>query len=167
MDKYFQHQIEYELDHIEANLDAFIAQMNITSLEDLLHVYDDHELCVMDQDGKYVDDIPLNEEVDRIQRIMRSIHMKSHSYDIHMRRMLAVKVPSSIKQISHRARMATIYGIKHHIDKNYNKLAPMERAAIDRIVNNRKVLVSTMTAKMIPHIQHIEGARLVHTHHYK
>jgi hypothetical protein len=155
-------QIGQVLDKIESNLDAFIAQLNITSLEDLLHIYDDSELCIMDSDGNYVQDIPMNEEVDRMERIMRSIRMKSHSYDIHLHRKLAVKFPSSIQKISHRARAATLYYVKHHIDKNYNKLAPMERAQIDRIVKGRKGLVSSMTTKMYNHIRDIEHTRLAH-----
>jgi hypothetical protein len=158
------HHIHHVLDNIEYNIDQFIQQLNITSLEDLLHVYDDNELCISDHNGKYVSDIPINEEVDRITRIMRSIKMKSHSYDIHLHRKLALKSPSSIKQISHRARAATLYYVKHHIDKNYNKLSPMERAQIDKIVKNRKGLVTSMTNKMVNKIRDIEHVRLSHHH---
>jgi len=156
--------IHHVLDNIEQDIDAFIAQLNITSMEDLLHVYDDSELCIMDQDGKYLQDITINEEVDRVTRILRHIKMQSHSYDIHLHRKLAVKFPSSIQKISHRARMATLYHVKHHIDKNYDRLSPMEKAQIDRIVKSRKNIVSSMTTRMIPKISAIEHNRIAHHH---
>lgn len=160
-------QIHHTLDNIESNFDSFIDQLNISDIEDILHVYDDSELCICDQNGNYLHDIDtdnINEEVDRVTRILRHIKMQSHSYDIHLHRKLAVKFPSSIQKISHRARMATLYHVKHHIDKNYDKLSPMEKAQIDRIVKSRKNIVSTMTSKMIPKIGAIEHNRIAHHH---
>lgn len=157
-------EINKKLDSIEQDIEAFISQLNITSFEDVLHVYDDHELCIIDQDGKYVSEIPkeVDESDSRVARIKRSIWMKSHSYGLHVRRMLAVKVPSTLRKLQHRARNATLYSIKRHIDKNYSKLAPMEKAAIDQVVKRREHMVNAISNKLVQKIASFEHNRIAH-----
>lgn len=139
---------------------------HIDSLEDILDVYDDDELHIVDEDGTHVSHLneevePITEVLSRIERIRAKLRFAKSASKRERKLKIALHTKSSTAKINHRARVMAIKLMKEKIAKKpLSQLSLSEKERLERIIQSKKKVLNRMALKLSPRIRAIESARL-------
>ena len=164
---------EDELDLDDAELDKMAQEVNHE--DDILDVYDDHELGIIDDEtGEEVEkDVKeeleaMNEVLSRAERLKAKVRFARSSSKRARKTKLALKSRSSAKTLNSRARKLAVNLIKKRIArKPLNKLTLGEKERIEKIISKKKVLVNRLAMRLVSRVKKIETDRLSHKKYTK
>jgi hypothetical protein len=165
---------EEKEDEVEVDDEDFSDEIeSITDPEHILHLYDDEELAVIDDEGNEVEDDDdddeeddkeqVDEAISRIERMKRKIRFARTKSKRERRRSIAIKRRSTQPVINRRARKHAILMLKKRLArKPLDKLSVQEKERLERIVQQRKKLIDRLAVRLAPKIRKIESERLRH-----
>lgn len=145
---------------------------DIDSEDDILDLYDEDELVIVDEDsGEEIKedldsdlDQQLNEVLSRQERMRAKIRFARSSAKRSHRLKIALKRHSSVDKINSRARTLAIQLIKRRLSKkNPSEMSVSEKERVEKIVAKRKKLIDRLAMKLVPRIRKIEQTRLSHS----
>lgn len=144
----------------------------VDSEDDVLDVYDDEELALVDDDtGEHVDELKedvLNEVLSRMERIKAKARFARSASNRERRIKIALKTRSSSSTLNRRARKLAIKLLKSKLAKKpLNKLSVGEKERLERIIAKRKTLINRLAMKLVPKVRRIENTRLTHKSYTK
>ena len=144
----------------------------IDTEEDILDVYDDKELAIIDDEtGEHIDDVEdkevkeeaLNEVLSRIERMKAKTRFAKTKAKRERKARIALKSRSSNDTINKRARRLAVQLMKQRLArKPLAQLSVGEKERLERIVKKRKVIVNRLAMKLAPRVRKIENTRLAH-----
>ena len=136
------------------------------------HCYDDHELCIIDDEtGEHLHD--LHEEVimevlSRMERIKAKVRFARSESKRERKTRVALKTHSNVKTINGRARRLAIQMMKLKIAKRpLDKLSVSDKERIERMMAKRKVVINRLAMKLVPRVRKTENDRLSHKNYTK
>ena len=164
---------EDELDLDDAELDKMAKEVNHE--DDILDVYDDHELGIIDDEtGEEVEkDVKeeletMNEVLSRAERLKAKVRFARSSSKRARKTKLALKSRSSAKTLNSRARKLAVNLLKKRIArKPLDKLTLGEKERIEKIISKKKVLVNRLAMRLVSRVKKIETDRLSHKKYTK
>ena len=164
---------EDELDLDDAELDKMAKEVNHE--DDILDVYDDHELGIIDDEtGEEVEnDVKeeletMNEVLSRAERLKAKVRFARSASKRARKTKLALKSRSSAKTLNSRARKLAVNLIKKRIArKPLDKLTLGEKERIEKIISKKKVLVNRLAMRLVSRVKKIETDRLSHKKYTK
>lgn len=151
-----------ELDHIANQVD---------DEDDILHLYDDEELAVVDDDTQDVVDVPsavvnenmLSEVLSRAARIRARVRFTQTQARRTARLRIVLKRRSDIKTLTKRAHRLAIHMLKERIAKKpVEQMSVSEKERVENILQTRKAMISRMAMRLLPRIRQIEQDRMTH-----
>ena len=164
---------EDELDLDDAELDKMAKEVNHE--DDILDVYDDHELGIIDDEtGEEVEkDVKeeletMNEVLSRAERLKAKVRFARSASKRARKTKLALKSRSSAATLNSRARKLAVNLIKKRIArKPLDKLTLGEKERIEKIIRKKKVLVNRLAMRLVSRVKKIETDRLSHKKYTK
>ena len=140
--------------------------------EDILDVYDDSELALVDDEtGEHIQDIKeevINEVLSRIERIKAKAKFAKSQAKRERKIKLALKSRSSTSTLNARARRLAIQLMKQRLAKKpLNSLSVSEKERIEKVIQKRKALINRLAMKLAPRVRKIEIDRLTHKSYTK
>lgn len=142
--------------------------------EDLFSVYDDDELHIIDDEtGEKVSSLKeevevINEVLSRAERIRAKMRFARTASKRERRLKIALHTRSSPKKINDRARRLAVIMLKKKIAKKpLNTLSVAEKERIERVIQNRKAVISRIALRLAPRVKKIENDRLTHSAYTK
>ena len=142
--------------------------------EDLFSVYDDDELHIIDDEtGEKVSSLKeevevINEVLSRAERIRAKMRFARTASKRERRLKIALHTRSSPKKINDRARRLAVIMLKKKIAKKpLNTLSVAEKERIERVIQNRKAVISRIALRLAPRVKKIENDRLTHSSYTK
>lgn len=172
--KYRAHRIVFEQEEWEEDYelsDQTLESMakQVSEPEDVLHLYGDDELTVVDTDtdeeilSHVKEDNQLFEVMSRAERIQARIRFLRSAPKRERRMQLALRRHSDVKTLNKRARRLAIAMLKQKIAKKpASELTVAEKERIERILATRKSMVDRLAMKLVPRVRKIEQERLSH-----
>lgn len=159
---------ESKIDDItDAELDKMAA--SIKDIDDILNVYDEDELEVIDpKTGKPVEikeDLScLDEVLSRAERMKVKIRFARSEPRRERKLMIALRKHSDTATLAKRARHMAINMLKERIiGKPVNQMSIAERERAEAILAQRRMIVDRLAIKLVPQIKKIELTRLTHS----
>lgn len=134
--------------------------------EDILEVYDDEELAIIDEETLEEVETPLMEVLSRVER-MRAHSRFARTASKRQRLLkLALKRASPPAKINNRARRLAIMTVKKKMFRGLDpsKVSVAEKERIERIISQIKPVINRLAMKLAPKVRAVEKARL---HHHK
>lgn len=168
---------EYETDDLDPDQLAFLDSLDddelddiaddVDGFEDVLDVYDDDELSLIDAEtGEFVDDLKeclLTEVLSRIERIRAKTRFAKSSAKRQRKIQIALRKHSDGATINRRARRMAINMLKTRLAKKpLTSLSIGEKERLERTLQQRKQIINRLAAKLAPRVKRIETARLAH-----
>jgi hypothetical protein len=156
-----------EEDYTEADLDKMVNM--VKDEDDILDLYDDSELTVVDDDtGDEIkedfDGQHLNEVLSRAERMRAKIKFARSQSKRERRIKIALKTRSNTSTINSRARKLAINLLKQRmIRKPVSQMSVSEKERVEKALQNKKALISRLALKLAPRIRKIENERLSHS----
>lgn len=162
-DAFFQEEAEDDIS--EKDLDQMAN--SIDTIEDVIDVYDDHELAIVDEDGEEIEkdlkEEALNEVLSRMERIRAKMKFARTKSKRERKTMIALKKHSSTETLNSRARKLAIKLIKTRIGKkDPSKMSIGEKERVEKFISTRKALVNRLAMKLVSRVRKIENDRLSH-----
>lgn len=161
-----QEEIEHD-DISEKDLDKMVD--SIDEPDDILDVYDDHELEIVDiETGEVCDekDEEVNEEVlsevlSRAARMKAKVKFLQTKSKRARKLKIALKTRSNSATINQRARKLAIMMLKQRwMKKPVQQMSIAEKERAEAIIHKKKALVDRLAMKLVPRIKKIENNRL-------
>lgn len=159
---------ESKIDDItDEELDKMAA--SIKDIDDILNVYDEDELEVIDpRTGKPVEikeDLScLDEVLSRAERMKVKIRFARSEPRRERKLLIALRKHSDSATLSKRARHMAINMLKERIiGKPVSQMSVAERERAEAILSQRKMIVNRLAIKLVPQIKKIELERLTHS----
>ena len=160
-----------ELDDItDKEMDKIVDE--IEDEEDILDVYDDSELAIVDDEtGEHIDDVEdkdvkeeaLNEVLSRMERMKAKARFARTKTKRERKVRIALKSRSSNETINSRARRLAVKLMKQRLArKPLAQLSIGEKERIERALKKRKAIVNRLAMKLAPRVRKIEQNRLAH-----
>lgn len=168
---------EYETDDLDPDQLEFLDSLSdeeledmaddIDSFEDVLDVYDDEELSLIDAEtGEFVDDLKeclLTEVLSRIERIRAKTRFAKSAAKRQRKIQIALRKHSDGATINRRARRMATNMLKTKLAKKpLTSLSVGEKERLERTLQRRKQIIDRLAAKLAPRVKRIETARLSH-----
>lgn len=147
---------------VESFIDSLVDEV---SEDDILDMYEDEELCLIDEDsGEVIDfdqDFMLSEVLSRTERMKSKMRMLRSQPKMSRRLSIALKRRSTSDVLRKRARRAAVNAIKKRLaGKSLKNLSVAEKERIERILHRSKFAVNRATNRMISKVSSIESKRL-------
>lgn len=163
-----EHDNEHEdLDLSDAELDKIVN--DIDTEEEILDVYDDSELTLVDDETgeeikEEVSEEALNEVLSRMERMRAKVRFARTSSKRARRLKIVLKSRSSTTKINDRARRLAVKLMKQRlIKKPLAQMTVSEKERAEKIISKRKAVINRLAMKLAPRIRKIENARLSHS----
>lgn len=147
----------------------------IDTEEDILDVYDDHELAIVDDEtGEHIEDVEdedkkevkeetINEVLSRIERMKAKTRFAKTKAKRERKARIALKSRSSSETINKRARRLAVNLMKQRLArKPLAQLSVGEKERLERVIKKRKAIVNRLAMKLAPRVRKIESTRLAH-----
>lgn len=157
-----------DLDTIsDDELDKLVA--SVDSEEDILDLYDDDDLVLIDADtGEHIKEQAETEQLvevlSRIERMKARVRFARTAAKRERKVQLALKRRSDSKTINKRSRRLAINLIKQRIMKKpANQLTVAEKERVERIIERRRAVIDRLAMKLAPRVRKIETERLSHS----
>jgi len=162
--------LDDEDDMSDEDMDDIVNSINHE--DDILDVYDDDELALIDDEtGEHVDDLKeeaLNEVLSRMERIKAKARFARSSAKRERKIKIALKTHSSMSVINNRARRLAVKLMKTRLAKKpLDTLSIGEKERIEKTIQNRKALINRLAMKLAPRVRKIENTRLAHATYTK
>lgn len=138
------------------------------TLEDILEVYEDDEIELIDSDtGEVIEQDEAKELVSEVLSRSERIRAKVRFAQSSSKRKRAIKISlrsrSSTSKINTRARKLAVALLKQRIAKKpLNTLSVSEKERLEKIIQRRKKVVTRIAMKLTSKIRKIENDRLAH-----
>ena len=154
----------------EDDFEDILSKFN--NLEDILDLYGDDELHVVDDENNHVSDLsdlqgikesiePINEVMTRGERIRAAVRFKQSSGKRQRKMKIALYKRSTTSQMNIRARAAAIKGIKERIAKKpLSQMTVQDKIRVERIVAKKKKVIGRLAMRLVPRLRKIEAARI-------
>lgn len=163
---------EAEDDCSEDELESMANSIN--DVEDVMDVYDDDELAIIDDEGEEIHSSlkeeveAINEVLSRAERIKAKIRFARSESKRERKIQVALKRHSDTKTLNNRARKLAIVTMKKRLAKKpLDKLTVGEKERIEGIIQKRKVAIDRLAMRMVPRVRKIEQDRLAHKKYTK
>ena len=147
---------------------------SINDVEDVMDVYDDDELAIIDDEGEEIHSSlkeeveAINEVLSRAERIKAKIRFARSESKRERKIQVALKRHSDTKTLNNRARKLAIVTMKKRLAKKpLDKLTVGEKERIEGIIQKRKVAIDRLAMRMVPRVRKIEQDRLAHKKYTK
>lgn len=156
---------DFDDDFDDADIDNMVD--SVKDEQDVIDVYDDDELALIDDDtGEHVSSIneeAINEVLSRMERIKAKARFAKTQTKRERKIKLALKSRSSTQTLNTRARRLAISLMKQKLAKKpLNTLSVAEKERLERIVQRKKAIINRMAMKLTTRIRQIENTRLSH-----
>ena len=168
---------DYETDDLDPDQIAFLDSLDdealddmaddIDSFDDVIDVYDDDELSLIDAEtGEFVDDLKeclLTEVLSRIERIRAKTRFAKTAAKRQRKIQIALRKHSDGATINRRARRMAINMLKTRLAKKpLTSLSIGEKERLERNLQQRRQIIDRLAAKLAPRVKRIETTRLAH-----
>ena len=170
--KYKTEEVEKqsEEDHEMSDDDLEKMASGVNHEDHILHLYDDEELAIVDQDtgeeaeeDEKVNEEALMEVLSRSERMKARIRFMRTAPKRQRRLQIVLKKHSDAKTISKRARHLAVKMIKEKLaKKQVSQMSVSEKERVEGIIAKRKALIDRLAMKLVPRIRKIENDRLSH-----
>lgn len=155
-------------DHEVSDEDLDKIANNVNHENDILDVYDDHELALIDKETG--EEIKANIKEDILVEVLsRAERMRARARFMRTepKRMRKLQVVlhrhSDTKTINKRARRLAILILKQRIArKSPTEMTISEKERVERILEKRKPMINRLAMRLVPRIRKIEVDRLTH-----
>jgi hypothetical protein len=134
--------------------------------DDILHLYDDDELIVVDQDTgeELTESLQLNEVLSRHERLKAKLRFVRTSAKRQRKAQLALKKRSTSQNLNKKARRAAVNALKSKLlKKPVSDMTVADKERVEKMLQSRKSLIDRLAMKMVPKIRKIESERLSHS----
>ena len=148
--------------------------------DDILDLYDEDELSIIDDesgdvvekdDDEEEDDLKeqvLNEVMTRVQRLKARVRFLRTKGKRERKLKIALSRKSDIKTLQRRARKLAIKMIKQKIMKKpLSQFTVSDKERAEKILQRKKTLIARLSLRLVPKIRKIENERLSHKKHTK
>jgi hypothetical protein len=143
---------------------------SLSLLEDILEVYDDNELAIIDSEtGEQLDEEGFQEElteaISRIERMRRRQRWARSKSKREVKEKIALRKTSSVPVLTKRAkRLATLMVKKRILRKDPSSASVQEKERAEKFLHTRPQLIQRLARRLVPRMRQVEKARL---HHHK
>lgn len=161
---------DQEHDNISTESDIDDMVSGVDTEEDIIDLYDEDELCIVDQEtGEVVEDVKeevqqIDEVMTRMERMRAKVRFARTASKRERRLQIALKSRSTTTKINKRARTLAVKLMKQRlIKKPLAQMTVSEKERAEKIIARRKALINRLAMKLAPRIRKIENARLSHS----
>jgi hypothetical protein len=143
---------------------------SLSLLEDILEVYGDNELAIIDSEtGEQLDEEGFQEElteaISRIERMRRRQRWARSKSKREVKEKIALRKTSSVPVLTKRAkRLATLMVKKRILRKDPSSASVQEKERAEKFLHTRPQLIQRLARRLVPRMRQVEKARL---HHHK
>ena len=166
-DVYEEAQPDDEFDLSDDELEKMAS--TVDHEDDLIDVYDDDELAVVDDEtGEEVSDKALKEEalnevLSRLERMKAHVRFLRTQSKRSMKLKVALKRHSDAKTINKRARRLAVNMLKQRLAKKpIAQMSVPEKERVEAIIQRRRQLIDRLAMKLAPRVRRVEQDRLAH-----
>jgi hypothetical protein len=157
-------------DHLDSIDDEDLEDMadDIDSEDDILDVYDEDEISIIDADTgeeekEEIEEEALMEVLSKMERLRAKFRFMKTKAKRARRLQIVLKKRSDTKTLSKRARKLAIRILKERIlKKKLGDMSVTDKERIETIISKRKKIVDRLAMRLLPRIRKIESERLSH-----